>query len=78
MAIPVDIPSDEVLMRRIQEGQTNWFETLVSRYRAALLRAAEERLGSRAMAEDAVQEALLAAFKSRHTFDERASFRTWI
>ena len=78
MAIPVDIPSDEVLMRRIQEGQTNWFETLVSRYRGTLLRAAEERLGSRAMAEDAVQEALLAAFKSRHTFDERASFRTWI
>ena len=35
-------------------------------------------LGSQSDAEEAVQETLLSAFKSAHTFNERFSFRTWL
>ena len=71
-------PSDAELMRRVQQGETGCFAELVRRYRNALLRAAQSRLGRDDWAEEAVQEALLAAFKARHTYNQRFGFRTWL
>lgn len=70
--------TDQALMRRVQAGETECFAELVERYRPALLRVAESRLGRRDWAEDAVQEAFLSAFKSRHTYRHAFSFRTWL
>jgi RNA polymerase sigma-70 factor (ECF subfamily) len=70
--------SDEELMARVQAGDDHRFGELAARYRPALLRLAESRLGSRSLAEDAVQEALLSAFKSRHTYNALYSLRTWL
>jgi RNA polymerase sigma-70 factor (ECF subfamily) len=65
-------------MRQVQNGQFDRFEQLVERYRAPLLRVAESKLGNRAWAEDVVQEAFLAIFAARHTYDPRFAFRTWL
>lgn len=72
--------SDAQLMRLVQAGHDECFETLVARYERALLRVAESRLGREASggAADAVQETLLAAYKSRQTFDPDRNFRTWL
>lgn len=70
--------SDEELMQSAQAGQVSAFEELVRRYRGPLLRVARSKLGDPVLAEDVVQDGLLAAYASRQTFNARASFRTWM
>lgn len=65
-------------MDRVQHGQRELFEVLVRRYRQALLRVAESRLGDRTLAEDVVQEAFLAAYAARDTYRPAFAFRTWL
>lgn len=65
-------------MRRVQAGETELFERLAVRYRPALLRVARSRLRDDATAEEVVQDTLLSAFKSRHTFRPDFNFRTWL
>ncbi|MEK6237366.1 MAG: hypothetical protein N2C14_21860, partial [Planctomycetales bacterium] len=65
-------------MRRVQAGETHRFGELIRRYRVALLRAAESRLGSRSLAEDCVQDAFLSAFQARAGYNPRFSFRAWL
>ena len=43
-----------------------------------LLSVARRFLGNNEDAEDAVQEAFIRAFKSIHTFEERAQLHTWL
>jgi RNA polymerase sigma-70 factor (ECF subfamily) len=75
---PMESQSDQALMRQVQAGDPLPFAELVRRYQPALLRVAFSRLGRRDWAEDAVQETFLSAFKSRHTYNEQFSFRTWL
>lgn len=65
-------------MQQVQRGQFTLFEELVRRYRGALRRVAESKLGDSSSAEDAVQETFLAVFAARATYDPRFSFRTWL
>lgn len=65
-------------MQRVRAGQVEQFDLLVQRYRGALLQAAHSKLGSHAWAEDVVQEAFLAAFAARHSYNQRFAFRTWL
>lgn len=65
-------------MQRVQAGQTGLFAELIRRYQPALLRVARSRLQRADWAEDAVQETFLAAYKSRHTYRDEFSFRTWL
>jgi len=71
-------PSDGVLVAAVLAGDRDRFGELVGRYRGALLRVAQSRLGRREWAEDVVQEAFLNAFKSLSTYDSQFSFRTWL
>lgn len=71
-------PTDAEIMAQVQAGDVAAFELLVDRYRPALVRVAESKLGSHAWAEDVVQETFLAAFVSRHTYQPRYPFRTWL
>lgn len=46
--------------------------------RAQMLRFATVKLGDASLAEDAVQEALIAAFKYIRSFDGRSALKTWV
>lgn len=69
---------DAWIMQRVQAGEVDRFAVLIERYRRPLLRAALSRLGDADWAEDVVQEAFLAAFVSRGTYDPSFAFRTWL
>jgi RNA polymerase sigma-70 factor, ECF subfamily len=69
---------DAALVGRVLDGDTRAFTALVDRHGPDCLRFATRMLGNREDAEDATQEALLRAYRSLGTFDERASFRTWL
>ena len=47
-------------------------------HRGAMLRFARRRIRDEALAEDAVQDALVAALSSRQTFQGRSALRTWL
>ena len=59
-------------------GDRAAFTQLVERYRSELQVHAYRMLGSLEDAQDAVQEALLRAWRSRATYDGRATFRAWL
>jgi RNA polymerase sigma-70 factor (ECF subfamily) len=68
---------DEMLVMAAVFGDLRAFDELVVRYRAAAYRVARSVTGTE-LAEDAVQEALLLAFKALPSLDEPASFAAWL
>lgn len=73
-----DTALDLGLVRRAQQGDEQAFGQLVDRHRRAVYRAAYAALGSAGDADDAAQDAFVAAFRNLHAFRGDASFRTWI
>lgn len=61
-----------------QEGDSAAFDRVVRPYRSELLVHAYRLLGSRADAEDVVQDALLAAWKGIAGLDDPAALRAWL
>jgi RNA polymerase sigma-70 factor (ECF subfamily) len=70
--------TDAMLVRRVLDGDTAAFTTLVDRHAAACTRFATRMLGNREDAEDATQETFLRAYRSLARYEERQSFRTWL
>jgi RNA polymerase sigma-70 factor (ECF subfamily) len=70
--------SDAELVARARAGDTVAFGELVDRHRAAVYRATLAALGSHADAEDAAQDAFVAAYRRLADFREEASFKTWL
>jgi len=70
--------SDADLVARALEGDRAAFGALVDRHRAAVYRAARAALGSHAEAEDAAQDAFVAAYERLGSFRGEASFKTWM
>lgn len=68
---------DALLAVRAAEGDEDAFAVLVQRHAAALIRLATRLLGTRAEAEDAVQEAFISAWRRLPEFQCRSSFATW-
>jgi RNA polymerase sigma-70 factor (ECF subfamily) len=77
MSDQIPLP-DGTLIAAALAGDEGAFAQLAQRYQQPLLHAARSRLADRQLAEDAVQEALLCAFRWLHTYDSRYSFRTWL
>jgi len=69
---------DAEIMERVIGGDVELFDELVRRYRQPLLRVAWSKLGHREWAEDVVQEAFLAAYAARETYNPQFAFRTWL
>lgn len=69
---------DGLLVRRARRGDQWAFGQLVERHQHRLFTLAARVLGSRADAEDAVQEALVKAWRNLPRFREGSLFSTWL
>jgi RNA polymerase sigma-70 factor (ECF subfamily) len=70
---------DEVeLVRRCREGSDAAYVVLVRMHRPRLFTLAYRLTGDRSTAEDVVQEAFLAAFKSIDKFEPKPSLAAWL
>ena len=69
---------DVELLRRLQAGDETAFSALVRRYQPSLLRLASSLVGSRAVAEEAVQDTWLAVVRGVEHFEGRSAFKTWL
>ena len=69
---------EQTLVVRAQEGDARAFETLARRHQDALYRVAVRVMGDRAEAEDALQEALLDAWRRVGRFRGESAFSTWM
>jgi RNA polymerase sigma-70 factor, ECF subfamily len=72
------VDPDQPLVRRAQRGDRFAFEQLVDRHQHRLFTLAARTLGSRTDAEDAVQDALLRAWRNIGSFRGGALFSTWL
>lgn len=73
----LDKQPDEVLVMTAILGDLRSFDELARRYRAAAFRVARAVAGAE-LAEDAVQEALLLAFRALPSIEEPTSFAAWL
>jgi RNA polymerase sigma-70 factor (ECF subfamily) len=69
-------PSD--LYLRLRAGDEEAFRTLVGKHQASLIGVAQTFVGSRATAEDVVQDTWLAVIAGLEGFEGRASLKNWI
>jgi RNA polymerase sigma-70 factor (ECF subfamily) len=70
--------SDQDLLSRHVEGDHEAFGELVRRHRDRLWAVALRTLGDREEAADAVQDALVSAYRAAHTFRGRSAVTTWL
>jgi RNA polymerase sigma-70 factor (ECF subfamily) len=70
--------SDAATLRAAQAGDEAAFGVLVDRYRRELHAHCYRMLGSVADAEDALQDALLRAWRALPRFEGRSSLRSWL
>src|SRR5215469_1739733 len=66
------------LMLRVRDDDGDAFAELAARYSARVFGFFCRRLGDRQEAEDLTQEVLLRLFRSRHRYQPRARFSTWV
>jgi RNA polymerase sigma-70 factor (ECF subfamily) len=69
---------DSELLARHVAGDPDAFGELVRRHRDRLWAVALRTLGDREEAADAVQDALVSAFRSAHTFRGQSAVTTWL
>lgn len=70
--------TDTVLISSALAGEDKAFTVLMRRYKAPIYRFALRHLGDEDDAEDAVQDAFIAAYNSLHRFNPKYRFSTWI
>ncbi|CAL9502587.1 RNA polymerase sigma factor SigM [Streptomyces sp. R1] len=70
--------SDQDLLARHVEGDPDAFGEVVRRHRDRLWAVALRTLGDREEAADAVQDALVSAYRAAHTFRGHAAVTTWL
>ncbi|MFJ8634999.1 RNA polymerase sigma factor SigM [Streptomyces sp. NPDC093568] len=70
--------SDQDLLARHVEGDHDAFGELVRRHRDRLWAVALRTLGDREEAADAVQDALVSAYRAAHTFRGQSAVTTWL
>jgi RNA polymerase sigma-70 factor (ECF subfamily) len=79
MATPRYSPSDEqTLLSSARQGDERAYEALIEGHRAELHAHCYRMLASVHDADDAVQEALIRAWKGLDKFESRSSIRTWL
>lgn len=80
-APPASVPERTpaaILLRRWQQGNPSAFDDLVAALHPMIFRVAFRLLGSRADAEDAVQETLLRLYRAGRGIRNPASLESWV
>lgn len=70
--------SDEALMLRYKEGDTEAFSVLVAKYKASIVRYANYLLADPDQAEDIAQETFLRILRAAKRYEPKARFTTWL
>ena len=70
--------ADEVLMERYRQGDVRAFEILLTRHRRPVFNFIFRFVGSRATAEDLLQDAFLRVIKGADKYQRQAKFTTWL
>jgi RNA polymerase sigma-70 factor, ECF subfamily len=70
--------TDAAVVAQVLAGDRDGFRVLVERHSRSIFRVAYRMTGSRADAEEIVQETFLRAYKSLGSFELRANFGTWL
>lgn len=70
--------TDDEVVARVRDGETELFELLMRRYNGRVYRAVRGILRRAEDVEDAMQQAWLAAFTHLHRFEGRSLVSTWI
>ncbi len=78
LAVPLDAADDTGLVQQVQRGSPRAFAVLMRRYNRRLYRTARAILKDDAAAEDALQEAYIAAYRHIGDFRGDAAIATWL
>src|SRR5205823_12612703 len=70
--------NEQQLLAAAREGNENAFAGLIEPYRRELQAHCYRMLGSKVDAEDALQDALLGAWRGLPRFEARSSLRSWL
>jgi RNA polymerase sigma-70 factor (ECF subfamily) len=70
--------SDRLLVRKIRDGDTRSWDTLIARYEGRLLAFVDRRLHDRAASEDVVQEAFIGFLNSLPNYDDTRELQTYL
>lgn len=74
----MELSSDEELVAQARQGCIAAFEVLVQRHERRAFAAACHLMGNPDDASDALQDALIRAYKNLHSFRGCAAFSTWL
>jgi RNA polymerase sigma-70 factor (ECF subfamily) len=70
--------SDQLLVERVQAGDKQAFDVLVSKYQRRLMRLVSRLVHDPAEAEDVVQETFIKAYRALWHFRGDSAFYTWL
>ncbi|MFO0841868.1 MAG: RNA polymerase sigma factor [Gemmataceae bacterium] len=70
--------SDRLLIQQIRQGDSQAWQTLISRYEGRLLAYVQRRLRDRSTSEDVVQETFVGFLNSLPNFDDRRELQTYL
>jgi RNA polymerase sigma-70 factor (ECF subfamily) len=76
--VTTDRESDQLLVERVQAGERQAFDLLVSKYQRRLMRLVSRIVHDPAEAEDVVQESFIKAFRGLRHFRGDSAFYTWL
>jgi RNA polymerase sigma-70 factor (ECF subfamily) len=70
--------SDLELVEKVKAGDKRSFSELVKRHQRSVLRMSLRFVKDMDVAEDVTQEAFIKAYEKLHSFEGRASFKSWL
>lgn len=78
MSVPDDLHADEVLMQRYVAGEASAFTILYGRHKNGVWRYLLRGCQNEAQAAELAQDVWASVIKSRHGYEPRARFATWL